>query len=150
MSSGIGDVDFTNGDVRVFTRGIRDSVKALEAAGVEVQDMKSVFERAGMVVYNATVVPERTGKLAGSLKLSKAKNKSVIRVGGARVPYAVANHYGRYFPNGTRVPGTLFMKKALDANREEVTKIVVEGLEDLFRKHDLGDPPIKVTSYVPK
>lgn len=171
MPSGIGDVDFSNPNVKVFTRGLKQTVKALEAAGVDAQDMKSVFERAGQVVYRAVEPPVKSGKLAASIRVTKAKNKAAIKAGGARVPYAARVHFGdaTVLENGKRVAvkrgvhtkadfsksgirhkGNPFFLRAVKEKRQEVLTIIIDGLTDLFKKHDLGDPPIRVTSYVPK
>jgi hypothetical protein len=123
-------------------------VRALETAGVQAQDLKNIFERAGAVVERAAKVPELTGRLERSVRITKTKNRAAIRAGGKRVPYAVANHFGRYFPTtGTRVEGSFFFKKAIQEKRGQVLNIIVSGLEKLFKKYDLGDPPIRITSY---
>lgn len=143
----IPELVYSDPNVRVYVRGLRETVRALEQAGASAQDMKSVFERAGAVVQRSAKVPERTGKLARSVRLTKAKNKTSIRAGGARVPYAAANHFGRNYPNGTRTEGTFFFKNAIQAKRGQVLRIIVDGLEKLFRKYDLGKPPIRITGY---
>jgi len=144
----IPDLVYSDPNLRVYVRGVRETVKALEQAGADAQDLKDVFTRAGNIVLRATKVPQRTGKLAQSLRITKTKNRSGIRAGGARVPYAPANHFGRYFPaTGTRVQGSLFFKKAISAKRGEVLQTIVGGLEKLFKKYNLGDPPIRITSY---
>jgi hypothetical protein len=142
------DLDFGDPNLRVYVRGIRETVRALENAGAEAQDLKAIFEKAGAVVQKAAKVPERTGKLQRSLRVSKTKNKAAVRAGGARVPYAVANHFGRYFPTTqTRVQGSFFLRNAIRAKRGQVLQIIVGGLEKLFKKYNLGDPPIRITSY---
>ena len=147
----IPELVYSDPNVRVYVRGLRETVRALEQAGASAQDMKSVFERAGTVVLRATKVPERTGKLARSLRITKSKNRSSIRAGGARVPYASANHFGRYFPTtGTRLEGTFFLRNAIRAKRGQVLHIIVDGLEKLFKKYDLGKPPIRITGYTPQ
>jgi len=144
----IPELVYSDPNVKVYVRGIRETVRALENAGAEAQDLKAIFERAGAVVQRAAKVPERTGKLDRSVRITKTKNRAAIRAGGARVPYAVANHFGRYFPTtGTRVEGSFFFKDAIRQKRGQVLQIIVGGLEKLFKKYDLGDPPIKVTSF---
>lgn len=144
----IPELVYSDPNVKVYVRGIRETVRALEAAGAQAQDLKNIFERAGAVVERAAKVPERTGRLERSVRITKTKNRAAIRAGGKRVPYAVANHYGRYFPTtGTRVEGSFFFKKAIQEKRGQVLNIIVSGLEKLFKKYDLGNPPIKVTSF---
>lgn len=139
---------FSDPNVKIYVRGIRETVRALENAGADAQDLKAVFERAGAVVRQAAKVPNKTGKLERSVRVTKTKNKSAIRAGGKRVPYAVANHYGRNYPTtGNKVEGTFFFRDAIATKRGQVLKIIVDGLEKLFKKYDLGDPPIRITSY---
>lgn len=145
------DLDFGDPNLRVYVRGIRETVRALENAGAEAQDIKSVFEKAGNIVLRAAKVPERTGKLQRSLRITKAKNKSAIKAGGTRVPYAAANHFGRYYPElNKRTEGTYFLRNAVRAKRGQVLNTIVGGLERLFKKYDLGEPPIRITSYTIK
>jgi hypothetical protein len=144
----IPELVYSDPNVKVYVRGIRETVRALETAGVQAQDLKNIFERAGAVVERAAKVPELTGRLERSVRITKTKNRAAIRAGGKRVPYAVANHFGRYFPTtGTRVEGSFFFKKAIQEKRGQVLNIIVSGLEKLFKKYDLGDPPIRITSY---
>jgi hypothetical protein len=146
----IPELVYSDPNLRVYVRGIRETVRALEAAGADAQDLKDVFTRAGNIVLRAAKVPQRTGKLAQSLRITKTKNRSGIRAGGARVPYAAANHFGRNYPNGTHAEGSFFFKDAISKKRGEVLQTIVGGLERLFKKHDLGDPPIRITSYTIK
>ena len=144
----IPELVYSDPNVKVYVRGIRETVRALETAGVQAQDLKNIFERAGAVVERAAKVPERTGKLERSVRITKTKNRAAIRAGGKRVPYAVANHFGRTYPTtGTYVEGTFFFKDAVQSKRGQVLNIIVSGLEKLFKKYDLGNPPIKVTSF---
>lgn len=144
----IPELVYSDPNVKVYVRGIRETVRALENAGAQAQDLKDIFEKAGAVVERAAKVPERTGKLERSVRITKTKNRAAIRAGGRRVPYAVANHFGRYFPTtGTRVEGTFFFKNAIQEKRGQVLKIIVNGLEKLFKKYDLGNPPITISSY---
>ena len=147
----IPELVYSDPNLRVFVRGIRESVKALEAAGADAQDLKDIFIRAGNIVSRATKVPQRTGKLANSVRVTKAKNRAGLKAGGARVPYAAVNHFGRYYPkSGTRVTGSFFFKDAIQRKRGEVLKVIVGGIERLFKKYDLGNPPIRITSYTVK
>lgn len=144
----IPELVYSDPNVKVYVRGIRETVRALENAGAQAQDLKDIFEKAGAVVQRAAKVPERTGKLERSVRITKTKNRAAIRAGGRRVPYAVANHFGKYFPStGTRVQGTFFFKNAIQEKRGQVLKIIVAGLEKLFKKYNLGDPPITISSY---
>ncbi len=147
-----GDVNYSDGNVRVFTRGIKDTVKALEAAGTDVQDIKEAMKRVGRIVERDVHAPVgATGKLQASVRLSATKNASKIRAGGVRVPYAARIEYGVYLhlKNGgtSRQPGRFFFREAIRRKRGAVIDQLKLELSKLMAKHDLGDPPIRVNSY---
>jgi hypothetical protein len=140
-----GDVDYSDSNVRVFTRGIRQTVQALEAAGVDTQDLKDVMRRIGEPVLRSVRPPVRSGRLLASMRLSPTKQAVRIRLGGARVPYAPRIEFGlRKFQQ----EGHHFLFSAVQAQRGPTIRRMVDELTKLMHKHDLGDPPIKVTGYV--
>lgn len=74
----------------VQVEGLREIVRGLEQAGVELDDLKDIFgeiasEAAGVA---GPVVPRRTGALASTTRGNRAKNKAVVTIGKARTPYA--------------------------------------------------------------
>ena len=82
------------GGVRV--EGLKELVRHLQSLGVEVQDLKGVFGELSTRAAGAAAsfAPHRSGKLAASIRGSKAKNYATVKAGGARVPYAGAINYG--------------------------------------------------------
>jgi hypothetical protein len=74
----------------VQVEGLREYIRALEQAGVEVEDMKDVFGEIASESADVArpVVPRRTGALAGTVRGNRAKNKAVVTIGKARTPYA--------------------------------------------------------------
>lgn len=76
--------------------GLREMVRALEAAGVDVEDMKDVFGEIASesAAVAAPAVPRRTGALAGTVRGNRAKNKAVVTIGKARTPYAAPIIWG--------------------------------------------------------
>lgn len=76
--------------------GLRETVKALEAAGVEILDLKEAMGRLAAAGADAVArhVPTGTGKLKGSVRGNKAKGKAEVIAGRASVPYAGAINYG--------------------------------------------------------
>ena len=147
-----GDVNYSDGNVRVFTRGIRQTVKALEAAGTDIQDIKDAMRRVGKIVEKDVHAPVgATGKLRDSVRLSATKSASKIRAGGVKVPYAARIEYGVYLhlkEGGTkRIAGHFFFREAIRRKRGEVIDQLKQELSKLMAKHDLGDPPIRINSY---
>lgn len=76
--------------------GIPPVVRALQAIGVEVEDLRDAFSeiaRQGAVLA-ARYAPKRSGRLAGDVRGNRAYSKAVIAVGRTSVPYAGPINYG--------------------------------------------------------
>src|SRR5438309_303834 len=84
----------TSGGVQVV--GLRELVRDMERLGVEVSDLKDAFGQIATEAAHlaASFAPHRSGKLAASVRGSKAKNYAVVAAGGARVRYAGPIEYG--------------------------------------------------------
>ncbi|MGC4940946.1 hypothetical protein [Kribbella sp. DT2] len=82
------------GGVRIV--GLNKVVRSLTQVGVGVDDLKSAFGEiaAKGARITAGLAPSRTGRLAGSARGNRAKNKAVVTVGRARVPYAGPINFG--------------------------------------------------------
>lgn len=76
--------------------GMREAIRDLEAAGVEIEDLKTAFGKVADTAADeiSKNSPRRSGALAGNARASRAKNKAIVTVGGARVPYAGPIFYG--------------------------------------------------------
>lgn len=116
--------------------GLRETVKSLEGLGVEVADLKTVFNRVGNLVVNEAkvIAPVRSGRLVGSIKASKTKNKAVVRAGGAHIPYAGVIHYG--WP-GHGIEPHPFLTSALEHQETAAVREMETGLRGLIRKYGL-------------
>lgn len=87
----------TKAKTGVYVHGLRDITRAMERAGVEVDDLKDVMgsiaaEAAEVMAAFVPLGP--TGRLRASVRGNRAKGKAVVSIGGARVPYAGAINYG--------------------------------------------------------
>lgn len=118
-----------------YVEGLREVVRSLEKFGVEVADLKAVFKKIGnMVVSDATsLAPRRSGALINTIKASNTKNKSVVRAGSARVPYAGVIHYGGY----NNIAPHPFLTDAVAKNKQKAVDEMNDGLADLIRKYNL-------------
>ena len=116
--------------------GLRQVVRSLEKLGASAADLKSAFKRIGTVVANEakSIVPRRSGRLADSIKPSNTKNKSVVRAGGARVPYAGVIHFGGYHG----ITAQPFLTEALDHKQGEAKRLMESELGALVRRLDLN------------
>lgn len=119
----------------LYVEGVREVIRSLERLGVAVADMKAVFKNIGnRVVSDAQrLVPRKSGALYNTIKASNTKNKSIVRAGSARVPYAGVQEYGGY--NNIEEHG--FLRGAVEKNQETSRELMDDGLADLIRKYGL-------------
>lgn len=104
----------------IKVKGLRSSIKALQAIGVDAKDIKSAGNDAGEIVAREarTLAPVRTGALRATIRTSKAMNKVSVSAGNnSRVPYANPIHWGWFKRNIKPQP---FFVKALGITRDEV------------------------------
>jgi hypothetical protein len=125
-------LDGTSGHIRV--RGLSKTVRALERAGADAQDMKVLMHEIGMLVVRAADPPVLTGRLAGTIRAGRGKTKAVVRAGGARAPYAGVLEYG--WPAHNIAPRE-YLQRALQSERTDILRALDGGLDDILRKADL-------------
>lgn len=123
------------GSQGVKIEGLRETIRSLEKFGTQATDLKAAFQRIGQNVANEakSEAPKLSGALAASIKPSNTKNKSVIRAGSARVPYAGVINYGGYH----NIVGQHFMEGAVAAKRFETISALRKELDVLISKLDL-------------
>jgi HK97 gp10 family phage protein len=104
----------------IKVKGLRSSIKALQAIGVDAAEIKQAGNDAGEIVAREArnLVPVRTGNLRNSIRTSKALNKVSVSAGNnGKVPYANPIHWGWFKRNIKPQP---FFIKALGITRDEV------------------------------
>ena len=118
-----------------YVTGLRETVRSLERLGVAVADMKAVFSKIGKnVVSDAQhLAPHKTGRLAASIKASNTKNKSIVRAGNARVPYAGVQHYGGY----NNISPHPYLTDAIQRNQSKTVQALEDGIGQLIRTYGL-------------
>lgn len=129
-----GDGTFYGTNTVIRVEGLSKLNRQLTKAGVDAQDMKDVMHRIASAVVGVANPPVKTGQLASTLRASKAKNKAVVRAGGARAPYAGVIEYG-WAARG--IEGTGWLNAARDSRKAESDRMVREGIADVLRKNDL-------------
>jgi hypothetical protein len=130
------DLDGTfygNGTV-IKVEGLSRLNRQLTKAGVDAEDMKATMQSIGQAVINVAHAPVRTGRLASTLRASKAKNKATVKAGGARAPYAGVSEYG-WAARG--INGSGWLNAARDSRRGDSERMIREGIADVLRKNDL-------------
>lgn len=120
----------------VRVEGLNKTVRALQGFGVEVQDLKDVFAEiaAEGARLASSFAPVRSGRLAGTVRGNKAKNKAVVIAGRARVPYAGAQNYG--WPKRNIKP-VMFMQRADAALAPRAVEMLEAGLDRAIGKAGL-------------
>lgn len=71
-------------------------VRDLERLGVEIGDLKAAFGRISTkaIPMYRRFTPRESGALQSNYRASKTKNRALIRVGSARIPYAGVHNWG--------------------------------------------------------
>lgn len=120
--------------VSVEVDGLRELVRDLERAGVDVADLKESFSRIASEAADTAqgFTPHRSGKLAGSVRGNRAKNKAQVIFGRARVPYAGPILYG-WPKRGIKPATTIQRTDAVMDNR--APQLFEEELGRIFRKY---------------
>lgn len=122
----------------IRVEGLRETVRALERFGVDVEDLKEAFGSIARDVAAdaAALVPVDSGALQASIRPAKTKNKAIVRAGtGTRVPYAGAINYG--WP-ARGIPATEFLTGPANADPAGKAKQIDANLEALIRKYGLN------------
>lgn len=121
----------------IRVEGLRETVRSLEKLGTEAADLKQAFKTIGNIVVGEAqgLTPKLSGALAGSIKASNTKNKSDVRAGGAKVPYAGVIHYG--WP-GHGIEPNPFLTTAAGNKQREVVNTLDDELGGLIKRLDLN------------
>ena len=130
-----GDGTFYGDGTVIRVEGLSRVLRNLAKAGVDSTDMKDAMHRIGQAVVNSANVPVRTGRLKSTLRAGKGKTKAVVRMGGARAPYAGVIEYGW---RARGISGTGAVSAARDARRSESERMIRDAIEDLLRKNNLS------------
>ena len=120
----------------VTITGLNKTVRHLRELGVEVDDLKDVFQ--AIAIEAAAVirpgVPVRSGRMLGTLRPNRAQNRAVVTMGRASVPYAPVINYG--WPR-RHIIGQRFMQRA-DRYRDRWVSMVEQGIDDAIKRKGLG------------
>lgn len=80
----------------VSVAGLGKLRRALREAGVSVEDLKDAHAAVSQLVAAAAAsrAPRRSGRLAASVRGTRAAGKASVLAGGSAVPYAAPIHWG--------------------------------------------------------
>ena len=82
--------------VGVQVEGLAKLTRTMRKAGEDLTELKTAHAAAGQIVARAAAAsaPRRTGRLAGTLRASKAANRARVTAGTRSVPYSMPIHWG--------------------------------------------------------
>lgn len=132
-----GDIRVQMAGLRVEVKGLTDTLKALDMAGADAQDMRELMHSTGNIIASAArpLAPVKTGRMAATIRAGRGKTKAVIRAGTrSRTPYAGVVHYGWPQKN---IRESMFLVRAFEQKRGEALSHIQQGLRDLLRKNRL-------------
>lgn len=143
--------------------GLRESVKALSKLGVPDDAIKDAIREGGLILQREAwrIMPVKSGAMAHSLKVSKAKSKLEVYVGdNKKVKYALNFHAqamglskggytftmthrggpknGQHYKKQRRIPNNPFMFTAFDRKVNDVEAAFVDAIDKLIRGVDDG------------
>jgi len=128
------DQTFYGAGTVIHVQGLSRLNRLLAKAGADAQDMKDLMHAIGMAVIQVASPPVRTGRLKDTLRAGRGKTKAVVRVGGARAPYAGVQEYGW---SARGITGTGWLNAARDSRRDASRQMIRDGIDDLLKKNDL-------------
>lgn len=118
----------------IRVQGLSRLSRLLAKSGADAQDMKDLMHAIGMAVVQVANPPVKTGRLKSTLRAGKGKTKAVVRVGGARAPYAGVMEYGW---RARGIQGTGWLNAARDSRRAASQQMIRDGIADLLKKNNL-------------
>lgn len=124
---------------RLGTRveGLTSVVRALQALGVDVEDLKGAFSAiaAKGADLASGYAPRKSGRLAGDVRGNRAKSKAVITAGRSSLPYAGPINYGW---DRRGIEPAQFMQKADQALQPTVLSELEREINDRIRARGLN------------
>ena len=120
--------------------GIKEFQRALRQVDRDLpKQMRVIFNEATGVVIDWAVprIPKRSGRAAGSVKARSSQRDARVAIGGRRAPYMPWLDFGGEGKRKGRPSARPFIRKGrylyagLDATRDDVQRIMVEGLAAL-------------------
>jgi hypothetical protein len=128
------DGTFRGDGTIIRVEGLSKLVRQLNKAGADSSDLKDTMHAIGQAVVNSAAVPVRTGRLKATLRAGKGKTKAVVRMGGARAPYAGVIEYG-WAARG--ISGTGAVSAARDSRKSASQQMIRNAIDDLLARNDL-------------
>lgn len=121
----------------VHVEGLRETVRDLEKFGVEVAELKDVMGEIAAVAAETAkpFIPSLSGDLRASARGNRAKNKAVVTVGSARLPYAGVIAWGWEDRN---IEASNYPAKTDAVMEQKVPPMLEQGLQEIIERHNLS------------
>lgn len=120
----------------VHIEGLREMTRAMEKAGVDVEELKDVMgdiaAEASRVMQGFT--PTKSGALRASIRGNRAKGKAVVTAGKAKTPYAAPIFYG--WPK-RNIKGSKTIERTDAVMDDRVAEMLTEGWNKIAQRHGL-------------
>lgn len=116
--------------VRVEVDGAEDVVRAFNSLGYKSRDLSGAWTRIGGAVKSDAVAltPVLSGRLAATIRQSKAKTRSTVSAGGYGVLYAGVQNYGGY----QGITPKYFLNTANDQNESNAANELLSEMNRLI------------------
>lgn len=121
----------------VHIHGLRELVRDMEKAGVDVAELKEPMAKVAAEaadVMQGFIPLGRTGRLRASARGNRAKAKAVVTVGTARVAYAKPIQWGSPRRN---IKPAAYVEKTDAVMDTRAVDILTEGWEEIARRNNL-------------
>ncbi|MGK0715146.1 hypothetical protein ACR5KS_03625 [Leucobacter sp. W1153] len=118
----------------VRVEGLSKLSRELRKSGVDVQRMNEIMHAIGQAVVSSANVPTKTGRLKSTLRAGKGRTKAVVRMGGARAPYAGVIEYGW---RARGITGSMAVNRARDSRKQESQRMIRAGVDKILKNNNL-------------
>ena len=114
-------------------QGLTSVVRALQAMGLDVDDLKDAFSKIATEAAQvaSSRAPRRSGRLAGDVRGNRAKSKAVVMAGRSSVQYAGPQNYG--WPK-RNITGQFFMQAADEVMQPKAIQMLEDEVNRKIRE----------------
>ncbi|GAB7003915.1 hypothetical protein JCM18899A_13870 [Nocardioides sp. AN3] len=121
----------------VYITGLREITRAMEKAGVDVEELKDVM---GPIAAEAArvmepFIPKRSGALRASARPNRAKGKAIVTIGKARTAYAAPIQWG--WPRRNIRPAR-FVERTDAVMETKAPEMLEQGWAEIVERHGLA------------
>ncbi|RGU31637.1 HK97 gp10 family phage protein [Bifidobacterium pseudocatenulatum] len=126
------------GNGYIQLKGASELARGLKQAGADLKDLKAVNREAAQIVVPEakSLAPNKSGRLAASIRAGATQKAGVVRVGTKKVPYAGPINYG--WPKHN-IKATYFANKAAKNTEPQWTQLYADAVQKIINRITTGD-----------